>query len=427
MSKVADRGHLFHYRADHFLKIRAFHMPINRRAFVAGVATAAVAPPFAAHATPVPVQDTLPSDRFDPWIEVDLEALRYNVGVLSRLAGGKPILAVIKNNAYGLGATIVARALDAMPEIVGFAVVKTEAALELADAGLRKPVLLMALFGESDGAELARRGVHFALCTDDGPERVLAASRAAGRPVAAHVYLDTGMSRMGVPYHRAMPFLRRVAETDISIRGTFMGFTEEPEFDREQLRRFLELAEQARAQGIDLGALHAASSAGIYHFPESHLDMVRPGISIYGAYPSNAGEERGIAELRPALRLKARVVRVEQLRVGDSVSYGRQYVADRPTWIATIPAGHTDGVPRQAVNGARVLINGKTYPAIGAVSASHTIIEFGDEPGARIGDVATLIGPDDPAIHPNALADASGSSVYDILMHLNPTLPKVLS
>jgi alanine racemase len=243
--------------------------------------------------------------------------------------------------------------------------------------------------------------------------------------VAAHIYLDTGMSRMGVPYHRAMPFLRRIAETSISIRGTFMGFTEEPEFDREQLRRFLELAEQARAQDIDLGALHAASSAGIYHFPESHLDMVRPGISLYGAYPSNAGEEKGIAELRPALRLKARVVRVEQLRVGDSVSYGRQYVADRPTWIATIPAGHTDGVPRQAVNGARVLINGKTYPAIGAVSASHTIVEFGDEPGARIGDVATIIGPDDPAIHPNAVADATGRSVYDIMMHLNPTLPKI--
>ena len=401
-------------------------MSLTRRTFVAGVATAAVAGPLAGHAAPTQVQEVIPGDRFDPWIEVDPEALRYNVGVLSRLAGGRPIMAVIKNNGYGLGAAIVARALDAMPEIVGFAVVKTEAALRLAEIGLQKPVLLMALFSESDGAELARRGVHFALCTNDGPERVLAASRATGQPVSAHIYLDTGMSRMGVPYHRAMPFLQRVAETSISIRGTFMGFSEDPEFDREQLRRFLDVAERAKARGVDLGVLHAASSAGIYHLPESHLDMVRPGISLYGAYPSNAGEEREIAELRPALRLKARVVRVEQLRTGDSVSYGRQYVADRPTWIATIPAGHTDGVPRQAVNGARVLINGTTYPAIGAVSASHTIIAFGDEPGARIGDVATIIGPDDPAIHPNAVADATGRSVYDIMMHLNPTLPKVV-
>ena len=402
-------------------------MSLTRRTFVAGVATAAVARPLAGHSAPAPAQEAIPGDRFDPWIEVDPVALRYNVGVLSRLAGGRPIMAVIKNNGYGLGAVIVARALDAMPEIVGFAVVKTEAALRLAEVGLQKPVLLMALFGESDGAELARRGVHFALCTDDGPERVLAASRAAGQPASAHIYLDTGMSRMGVPYHRAMPFLQRVAETDISIRGTFMGFTEDPEFDREQLQRFLDVAERAKARGVDLGALHAASSAGIYHFPESHLDLVRPGISLYGAYPSNAGEEESIAELRPALRLKARVVRVEQLRAGDSVSYGRQYVADRPTWIATIPAGHTDGVPRQAVNGAKILINGTTYPAIGAVSASHTIVEFGAERGARIGDVATIIGPDHPTIHPNAVADATGRSVYDIMMHLNPTLPKVVT
>ena len=400
-------------------------MQIDRRTFVAGVAAAATLDHSLLRGEVAPSRRVVPSDRFDPWIEVDPEALRYNVGVLSRLAGGRPILAVIKNNAYGLGAIEVARALDGMQEIAGFAVVKTEAALALAEAGLEKPVLLMALFGEADGVELARRGVHFALCTDDAPDRVVAASRAAGRQASAHIYLDTGMSRMGIPYHRAMPFLRGVSETDISIRGTFMGFTEEPEFDHEQLRRFLDIAGRARSQGIDLGALHAASSAAIYHFADSHLDMVRPGISLYGGYPSDAGAEREIAELRTAVRLRARVVRVERLRAGDSVSYGRRFVAERPTWIATIPAGHTDGVPRQAVQGAHVLINGELFPAIGAVSASHTIVELGDERRASIGDVATLIGPDDPAIHPNAVADATGRSVYDIMMHLNPTLPKM--
>ncbi len=400
-------------------------MQINRRTFVAGVAAAATLDHSLLRGEVAPSPRVVPSDRFDPWIDVDPEALRYNVGVLSRLAGGRPILAVIKNNAYGLGAIEVARALDGMQEIAGFAVVKTEAALALAEAGLEKPVLLMALFGEADGVELARRGVHFALCTDDAPDRVVAASRAAGRQASAHIYLDTGMSRMGIPYHRAMPFLRGVSETDISIRGTFMGFTEEPEFDHEQLRRFLDIAGRARSQGIDLGALHAASSAAIYHFADSHLDMVRPGISLYGGYPSDAGAEREIAELRTAVRLRARVVRVERLRAGDSVSYGRRFVAERPTWIATIPAGHTDGVPRQAVQGAHVLINGELFPAIGAVSASHTIVELGDERRASIGDVATLIGPDYPAIHPNAVADATGRSVYDIMMHLNPTLPKM--
>jgi alanine racemase len=108
------------------------------------------------------------------------------------------------------------------------------------------------------------------------------------------------------------------------------------------------------------------------------------------------------------------------------VSYGGHYVASKPIWIATIPSGHTDGIPRTAVEGSHALVNGNLYPIIGAVSASHTIIEVGDEPRVNIGDLATLMGPDHDAIHPNELASASNSSVYDILMHLNPTLPKVL-
>jgi alanine racemase len=232
---------------------------------------------------------------------------------------------------------------------------------------------------------------------------------------------------MGVPYHQALPWLLEVTRLEnVTIEGTFTGFTEEPDFDREQLRRFTDLAAEARSRGANLGLLHAASSHAVFNFPESHLDLVRPGISLYGAYPSNEGVERSIAELRPAFRLRARVVRVQRLRPGDSVSYGRNYVAERPTWIATVPAGHADGYSRAAVNGARILINGRLYPVIGAVSASHAIVELGEEPTVSIGDVATLIGPDDPAIHPNTLATAAGISVYDVLMHLSCALPKRL-
>jgi alanine racemase len=125
--------------------------------------------------------------------------------------------------------------------------------------------------------------------------------------------------------------------------------------------------------------------------------------------------------------LRARVVRVEQLRPGDSVSYGRHYIADRPVYVATLPVGHSDGYPREAVNGGRVLIGGRLYPVIGAVSASHCIVEIGDDASVRIGDVVTFIGPDDPAIHPNTLAGTLGVSVYDLLMHLSPTLPRYVT
>lgn len=367
-----------------------------------------------------------PADRFDPWIEVDPEALAFNVRVISRLVGGRPILAVIKNNGYGLGLTTVGKILEGFPEVVGLAVVKTEAALALREAGIRKPVLLMALFGDEDGAELVARDVHLCLTTDDAAERVGRAVARAGKPAKTHIYLDTGMSRMGIPFHRALPWIEGLKARGLRAESTFMGFTEEPDYDRIQLRRLLEVAEAARAMGFDPGTLHAASSAAVFNFSESHLEMVRPGISLFGAYSSNEGKEARIAELRPAGSLRARVVRVERLRAGDSVSYGREYVAERPTWVATLPVGHSDGYPREAVKGARVLINGRLYPPVGAVSASHTIVEVGETEEVRIGDVATFTGPDHPEIHPNAIATRTGRSVYDVLMHLNGALPKVV-
>ena len=154
--------------------------------------------------------------------------------------------------------------------------------------------------------------------------------------------------------------------------------------------------------------------------------MVRPGIALYGAYPTDPVAEARMSTLNPAFRLKARVVRVEQLRPGDSVSYGRNYIARKPTWIATLPVGHSDGYSRRAVEGTRVLIGDSLYPVIGAVSASHTIVEVGDEKRVAVGDVVTLVGPDRPEIKPNAVADAIGISVYDVLMHMNPALPKVV-
>ena len=399
-------------------------MPVSRRTFVAGLAATPVLSSISA-ATRAATTDISPN-RFDPWIEVDSAALRKNVSVVSSLAGQRPILAVIKNNAYGLGLATVASVLDPMPQIKGFAVVKAEAAIALRDAGIKKPVLLMGLFSDQDAAELLHRDIQLSICTDNSASRIDRAARKAGQPAAAHIYLDTGMSRMGIPYHRAMPVLGELKDLDIEIKGTFTGFTEESDFDREQLGRFVELTDSARDQGIKLGSLHAASSHAVFNYADAHLDQVRPGIALFGAYPSDFESERSIATLTPAMRLKARIVRVEQLRAGDSVSYGRNYVAEKSTWIATIPAGHTDGMPREAVNGAHVLVNESAYPVIGAVSASHTIIEVGPERSVNIGDVATMLGPDHPAIHPNQLADSTGTSVYDALMHLNPTLPKVL-
>lgn len=399
-------------------------MSVSRRSFVTGLAAAPALG--ALPGTAIAAPKGIAPDRFDPWIEVDAAALKHNVETISRLSGGRPILAVIKNNAYGLGLTTVASILEPLSQVKGFAVVKAAEAIALRESGISKPILLLSLFSDRDGVDLARLGIQFSICTDDAAARVIKASKSAGSRAEAHYYLDTGMSRMGIPYHRALPVLQQASELDIDIKGTFMGFTEETEFDSEQLRRFTEFAATASDGGIALGSLHAASSHAVFNFPESHLDQVRPGIALFGAYPSDAAAESRIATLMPAVRLRARIVRVEHLRTGDSVSYGGHYVASEPTWIATIPAGHTDGIPRSAVAGSHAVVNGTAYPIIGAVSASHTIIELGSEPSVSIGDVATLLGSEDEAIYPNRLAANSDTSVYDILMHLNPNLPKTV-
>ncbi|MGH7480784.1 MAG: alanine racemase [Longimicrobiales bacterium] len=404
-------------------------MSQTRRAFLATSAAAAAAAavpgslPAAASTRASSRHRAVPRVAYDPWLEIDADALLHNARELGRRAGGRPILAVLKNNAYGLGIERVGPILERAPEVEGFAVVKPEEAVALRDAGVRKPVLLMALVTPADGVELARRDIRLAPFTDDAPALLGEVARRLGRPVPVHLYIDTGMSRMGMPYHRALPWIEALAgRADVRIEGTFMGFTEDDAFDAEQLGRFRSLADSARAKGLALGRLHAASSHALFlRGDEVLLDMVRPGLALYGAYPGPVEAAR--ATLRPALRLRAKVVRVERLRPGDGVSYGRHYIAERPTWVATLPVGHVDGNPRGAVDGSEVLIGGRLYPVIGAVSASHTIIELGDEKTVEIGDVATLVGPDDPAIHPNTVAERSGASVYDVLMHLSARLP----
>lgn len=401
-------------------------MTISRRGFLGATAAVAITP--SARWLPQ-VSDALPQgiapDRVDPWVEVLPAGLAHNVAQIKRL-GGKPILAVVKNHGYGLDYRVVARVLEPMADIAGFAIVRADEAIALRDQGVRKPILLMARAANSVVPDLIARDVTIAVYADDDPRRLAPLVRDRG-PIAVQAYIDTGMSRMGIAYHRAMPFLREVAASrSLRLTGAFMTFTEEPDFDREQLARFQGLVREAQGAGISLGQLHAASSHSVFHHRDVGFDVVRTGMALYGGYPSDPAVERPIAELRPAFRLRARVVRTDRLRIGDSVSYGRRYVATKPTWVATLPVGHGDGYPRDAVKGVKVLVGNRVYPVIGAVSASHCILEIGDDESVHIGDVATLMGPDHADINPNAVAAVSGS-VYDLLMHLNPALPRLIS
>jgi alanine racemase len=405
-------------------------MKTDRRKFLATAAALAFSAP---GTSAVPSHDSKSintingADTLDPLIEVIPSAIISNVQTLHRLSGNRPVLAVVKNNGYGLGVDTIAKILESRPEVAGFAAVKVDECMALRNAGIKKPVLHLGMATENDSKALASNDVTLSVY-DTSIQKILESiARSMGKPVRCQAYIDTGMCRMGIPYYRAGAWLEQLSAASVAMmEGMFTELAEDPDFDKEQTRRLTELSRNIQLKGVNTGKLHAASSHGIYHCKESHLDMVRPGIALYGAYPDKADDERKIAPLSVAFRLIARVLRVEQLRPGDTVSYGRHYTAKENVWVATLSAGHADGYLREAVKGAQVLVNGELYPVIGAVSASHTIVEIGREPKVKPGDRAILVGPDHPNIHPNKLSSITGVSVYDILMHLSARLPKVL-
>ena len=366
------------------------------------------------------------SPAFEPWLEIDANAIRRNAETVARLAGGRPIIAVVKNNAYGLGLEVAGPIVDRIPQVHTLAVVRASEAVALRKAGARKPILLMNRASDEEAIELARRQVRLAVFGDDAPDQVRRVSRAIGKPVAGHLYMDTGMNRMGQRVDRAGEWLTSLASGGaLRVEGTFTELTEEPDFDLEQAARLRAFAGQVSAAGLQPGSLHAASSLEVFHRPETHLDMVRPGFALWGGYVSD--EARAAGGLKPAFTLKAPVIRVEFLNAGDGVSYFRPWKAERPTWIAVLAIGHADGYPRTAVKGAEVLVGDRVFKVIGAVSASHTILELGSEPAVRVGDIATLIGAGNDAIHPNEVAARSGTSAYDRFMHLSAVLRREVS
>ncbi len=365
---------------------------------------------------------------FDPWLEIDPRALAHNAETLARLAGGRPILAVAKNNAYGLGLDTAGPLLDRLPQVWGLAVVRPSEALALRNAGVRKPVLLMGPASDEEAEVLARKDVRLAPYADGDARRLIGLAGRMGRPVGVHLYVDTGMHRMGLPQDKVLPWLEAsTLRRSIRIEGAFTELVEDQAFDREQAGRLTRLGETARAAGVSLGKLHAASSDAVMRpTADTFLDLIRPGLTLYGGYPTAESMARG--ELRPAYRLKARVIRVDLLQPGEGVSYHRRYTAppDRPTWTATLAIGHVDGYPSGAVKGCEVLIGGRLCPVVGTVSASHTVVALGGEATAQVGDEATLVGPDHPALHPNTVAERSGWSEYNMFMHLSPGLRRVV-
>jgi alanine racemase len=364
------------------------------------------------------------SGHLDSCIEVDLGRIAWN---FSQVKGRVkvPVMAVVKANAYGHGIVEVSRALEKAGAdwlMVG----KLEEAITLRETGISRPILNFGPFDRSDAPEIISRNISQSVSTDE----VLALQEPASRMnqvASVQVDVDTGMGRTGVALSQALGLLEKVAaRSHIRVDGISTTLTEDPEFDREQLRRFLEVCASAKARGIRFGLRHAASSAGILSSGDFCLDMVRPGITLYGYYPNSRTQQEDRLNLRPALKLLAYVVFIKDLAPGDSLSYHRVFKARKATRVATVGIGYGDGYPPAFGGKTAALVKNKKFPVLDAVTANHLMIELGDDREVKIGDEVILIDSSkESGLTADVLAEQGGISDYRILISLNPLIPRI--
>ena len=332
-------------------------------------------------------------------------------------------MAVVKANAYGHGAPAVARAAVAAGAThLGVACVDEGA--QLRSAGVAAPIVLLGFIPPWEAVDAVRHRLTPTVTTTETALALDTACRNLGAALDVHLKIDTGMARFGVSPAEA-PDLARFIETlpTLSLRGLYTHFAVADEADKAFTRRqfavFMETA--ARLPGPLLR--HVANSATIADLPEMALDMVRPGIALYGCYPSpHVGRD---LDLRPVLSLKSHVARVHTLAAGETVSYGRTWTAPRPSRIALIPCGYADGLPRITSNRGAVLIRGCRAPVAGRVCMDQHMVDVTDIPGAALGDEAVIIGRQgEAAITAEAIADLAGTINYEVLCALAARVPR---
>ena len=359
-----------------------------------------------------------------PWIEVDLKAISNNIDQIYRFSNTK-LMPVIKANAYGHGAIEVAFHLERLEPVQGLCVGAVREALELRLSGLKSPLLNLGHYTPTEANQIVALNISKSVFTG-AVSWLDQAARKQNRVAGVHIKIDTGLGRVGVPHYEASDFIDRVADmANVRIEGIFTSLSEDPDFDKIQNRRFQSVLSRAKAKGISLGIKHAASSAAILENPETNLDMIRPGIMVFGYYPSIAERMLKRIDLKPTLTLKARVANVKNLRAGDPVAYHRVYKARGDETIITGGIGYSDGYPTCLAGNADCLIGGNRHPLIAAVTANHIYVRSSHRNEINPGDEIVLYGKQGKEEVPlEEIAELSQRSEYNLLARLNPVLPR---
>lgn len=366
------------------------------------------------------------------WVEVNLTNADYNIKQIRKKVGpDKEIVGVIKADGYGHGAVKMAEILR-NNEVKIFAVATLQEAISLRTAGAMEEIIILGLTPNMYADVLIDYNLTPVVNSLENAKVIAEAAKAHGQEVEALVAIDTGMGRIGylTDDPTAIEEIRQMKALEgFDIKGLFSHFATADEkdksFARLQVERYAEFVAKLKEENIDVPCKTFANSAAIMEIPSAHYDAVRPGIILYGCYPSHEVDKNELS-LKPVMSVKANIVHIKKVPKGFSCSYGRKFIAERESIIGTITLGYADGYPRPYSSKAKVIVGGKMAPIAGNICMDQCMIDLTDVPGVKVGDEVIIMGSDgENTILASDIADATDTINYEIVCAFGQRLPKV--
>lgn len=365
--------------------------------------------------------------------EIDLKAIAHNIKELRRITHPKArLMAVVKANGYGHGAIEIAQcALQNGAEILGVA--RIGEGIRIRKAGIEAPILIFGYTLPQRVADLREYDLIQSVHTSLAARELSSAAASLGVKIKIHLKVDTGMGRLGLlPSKNADAIEETLAIAGLKgfvLEGIFTHFATADSTDKSyaehQLDLFIDYLNHLRKSGLEPSVRHAANSAALMDMPQSHLDMVRPGIAIYGLNPFNEGSNRRVP-LQPAMALKTRIIQLKKVPAGFPVSYGITYKTRKPTIIATVPIGYADGLNRLLSSRGQMLVHGQRAPIIGRVCMDLTMLDVGHIDNVQMGDEVVVFGQQENAtLTVDEMASLLNTINYEIVTSITARVPRI--
>jgi alanine racemase len=366
------------------------------------------------------------------WAEINLSNLDYNIKQIKQKIGDREMIGVIKADAYGHGSVKVAEVLRENG-CKTFAIATLQEAVTLREAGAKEEIIMLGLTPDMYADTVVKYDITPVVCSSENAAAFAAEAKKAGKTVNALIAVDTGMGRIGYladDLDYAIEDVKKIAALEnFHIKGMFSHMATADAFDKtfshQQEAKYNKFYDALTAAGIEIPFRTLANSASIMELPTVHFDACRPGIILYGCYPSDEVDVNQLS-IKPVMSIKANIVHLKDVPVGFSCGYGRKFIAQRPSKIATIAIGYADGYPRPYSSQAKVIVNGVIAPIAGNICMDQCMIDVTDVPDVKVGDEVIIMGSDGKnTILADDIANATGTINYEITCAFGQRLPKV--